>query len=37
MYFQYELWMPVDAIQHLGFDEIALFELVDHDDPSFNL
>jgi hypothetical protein len=37
MYFQFELWIPLDAIQYLSFDGVALFELVDHDGPSVNL
>ena len=37
IYFRIELWMPLDAIQHLSFDGIALFDLVDHDGPSVNL
>ena len=37
MYFQFEHWMSLDVIQHLSFDTVALFELVDHDGPSVNL
>ena len=37
MYFQFEHWMSLDVIQHLSFDAVALFELVDHDGPSVNL
>ena len=36
MYFQFEHWMSLDVIQHLSFDTVALFELVEHDGPSVN-